>query len=100
MPLQTTEYNTIYNSQYQESRNVNQFYQQQQLLSPEPSKIQPIRSIASTPCDVATSNINHVHCHQAQAYAFMLQQEQPSLPGPILPGPIEPGVTFDTLLDE
>jgi hypothetical protein len=96
MPLETTEYNTNFSSQYQESRNVNQFYQQQQLLSPGPTQIQPIRPIASTHSDVATSNTNYVHLHQAKAYVFMLQQEQQSLPRPIVPGPVVPGVTFDT----
>jgi hypothetical protein len=97
MPLQTTEYNTNYSSQYPGSRHFNQFYQQQQLLSPGPTQIQPIRPIASTPCDVATSNTNYDNLHQAQAYDFMLQQEQPSLPYPIVPGPVVADVTFDTV---
>jgi hypothetical protein len=58
------------------------------------SETQSISPIASTPCDVATSNTNYEHLHQAQAYGFMLQQ--PSLPRPIVPGPIVPTVTFDT----
>jgi hypothetical protein len=97
MPLQTTEYNTNYNSQYQDSRNFNQFYQQQQLCLPEQTGIQPIRPIPCTLSDVATSNINHVNLHQAQACGFMLQQDQPSLPCLIVPGPIVPGVIFDTM---
>jgi hypothetical protein len=95
-PLETTEYNTNHSSQYQESRNFNQFYQQQQLCLPEPTKIQSIRLIASTPCDIATSNTNYVHLHQAQAHGFMLQQVQLSLPRPSVPRPIVPAVTFDT----
>jgi hypothetical protein len=93
MPLQTTEYNTNYSSQYQDSRNFNQFYQQQQSCLPEQTEIQPIRPIPCTLSDVATSNINHVHLNQGQANVFMLQQEQPSLPCLIVPGPIVPGVT-------
>jgi hypothetical protein len=93
-PLESTEYNTNYSTQYQESRNFNHLHQQQQLSLPEPTEIQPIRPIASTPCDVATSNTNYDHLRQAQAYGFMLQQ--PSLPRPSVPGPIVPAVTSDT----
>jgi hypothetical protein len=97
-PLETTEYNTNYSSQYQESRNFNQFYQQKQLCLPEPTKIHPIRPIARRACDIATSNTNYDHLHQAQAHGFMVQQVQliMSLPRPSVPRPIVPAVTFDT----
>jgi hypothetical protein len=95
-PLETTEYNTNYSSQYHESRTFIQIHQQQQLCLPEQTQIQPIRPIARRPCDIATSNTNYGHLHQAQAYGFMLQQVQPSLPRPYVPGPIVPAVTSDT----
>jgi hypothetical protein len=74
-----------------------QLHQQQQLSLPEPTNIQPIRPIASTPCDVASSYINYVHLHHAQPYGFMLQQAQLGLPRPSVPGTIVPTVTFDTM---
>jgi hypothetical protein len=73
-----------------------QLHQQQQLSLPEPTNIQPIRTIASTPRDVASCKINYAHLHQAQPYGFMLQQVQLGLPRPTVPGPIVPTVTFDT----
>jgi hypothetical protein len=93
-PFETTEYNTNYSSQYNESRTFIQIHQQQQLCLPEPTEIQPIRQIALRPCDIATSNTNYDHLHQAQAHGFMLQP--PSLPRPSVPGPIVPAVTSDT----
>jgi hypothetical protein len=91
-PLDTTEYNTNYSSQYHESESFNQVHQQQNLWLPEPTEIQPIRPIARRPSDIATSNTNYGHLHQEQAHGFMLQQ--PSLPRPIVPGPIVQAVTF------
>jgi hypothetical protein len=93
-PLESTEYNTNYSSQYHESESFTQIHQQQQLSLPEPTEIQPIRPIASTPCDIATSNTNYNKLHQAQAYGFMLQQ--PSIRRTSIPGPIVPAVTSDT----
>jgi hypothetical protein len=95
-PLETTEYNTNYSTQYQQSRTFIQIHQQQHLWLPEPTEIEPIWPIASTPYDVPTSNTNYDHLYQAQAYGFMLQQEQLSLPRPILPGPVVQAVNFDT----
>jgi hypothetical protein len=73
-PWETTEYNTNYSSQYNESRTFMQIHQQQNLWLPEPTEIQPIRPIARRPSDIAPSNTNYGHLHQEQAYGFMLQQ--------------------------
>jgi hypothetical protein len=91
-PTNTANSNTS-NNPYQG----HQLYQQQQLSLPEPTNIQPIRPIASTPCDVANCNISNVHIHQAQPHVFMLQQEQLGLPRPSVPGTIVSTVTFDTM---
>jgi hypothetical protein len=92
----TSHTNTANSNTSNNPYQVHQIYQQQQLSLPEPTNIQTIRPIASTPCDVASCNIKYVHLHQAQPYDFMLQQEELGLPRPSVPGPIVPTVTFDT----